>query len=790
MTPRLLVALALGAAFASSPSAAQTPTRWSFSLPASAVTSAGVYSGSGKLLRTLWRAETLAAGRHAGVWNGLDDLGHAATESSLEIRLIHHQIRYVWEGVYGNSSVDIGGPTVHKAYLPPTSLLLDGERVIYATGYNEAQSGLHAFALATPQYALPKPLPASSIEPFVSYSMIAADATRLYWANTGGMSRSTFVGVLDLKTAQPAQFTAGVAVCLTRRPNGQCYEPQDYKSVISLETDEALAPTGLAVQRNGRVLAVSHSGAGQVRLFDKISGVLLNRIQLPLAAKTINQLAMSPGGDLWVISGRKLLRYTRLDDTPTLAASIDTLVQPVAVATHPSRDDEVWVADGGTSQQLKRLDRSGRTLSTIGREGGHRQDPTVGLDRLCFQAREGREQTALLPLADNTIWVVDHCNNRTLRFRTDAGNEVRSDAQIAYLPGVYASTVDHANPRRVFANFLELDTEPGVPAHPGPTWKLVRNWLIGLPPALVDKRAFNGLLGGLQTVETLSNGRTYGVLTAHDRLVMVELPAAGPLRVVKMFGQPLPGATPVSLYENGDIGYALSGPSTQSVMRLPLTGFDAVGDPVWATEPVVLASVPKLAGSPHYRGAWAGFAPRFPVTGTGKVVFFDQSVIGNEGFHLGAAAMGGTDWLWQASPSGPLDGKGSFQTQAIDRSTHYGGNSVMTHGRHIVYGYHGEFHKDLQTGRVGQANQFMHFDESGLFIGQFGQPSTRPYPPTQPGLSGNAFSPTLVRIGERLYLYHNDESSHGGVHRWRIDGWNQLQELRGTGAAGGTIELR
>ena len=115
---------------------------------------------------------------------------------------------------------------------------------------------------------------------------------------------------------------------------------------------------------------------------------------------------------------------------------------------------------------------------------------------------------------------------------------------------------------------------------------------------------------------------------------------------------------------------------------------------------------------------------------------------------------------------------------------------MWTHGRHIVYGYHGEFYKDLKTGRVGQANQFMHFDESGLFIGQFGQPSTREAPAFDAGLSGNAFSPTLVRDGSRLYLYHNDESTHGGVHRWRIDGWDDIADLRGHGAVGSAIELR
>jgi hypothetical protein len=84
----------------------------------------------------------------------------------------------------------------------------------------------------------------------------------------------------------------------------------------------------------------------------------------------------------------------------------------------------------------------------------------------------------------------------------------------------------------------------------------------------------------------------------------------------------------------------------------------------------------------------------------------------------------------------------------------------------------------------------MHFDESGLFLGQFGQSSTRPAPASLAGLSGNAFSPTLVRDGSRLYLYHNDESSHGGLHRWRIEGWDDLVDMKGSGTTGSTIVLR
>ena len=49
-----------------------------------------------------------------------------------------------------------------------------------------------------------------------------------------------------------------------------------------------------------------------------------------------------------------------------------------------------------------------------------------------------------------------------------------------------------------------------------------------------------------------------------------------------------------------------------------------------------------------------------------------------------------------------------------------------------------------------------------------------------PGTAGNSFGAILVRVpategsegdeGDAVYLYHNDESVHGGVHRWKLSG--------------------
>ena len=767
-----------GGRFAGELAVAQTrSSRWKFALPRDATTSAGVYDLAGRLVRTLWRAERLGAGSHLATWDQLDDGGRPVAAGNYEFRLLHHRLSYVWEGVIGNSSGAFTGAQIHKAFLPPSSITWVGDRAYYAVGYNEAQPGIHGFEQSSPERAI-RPLP--STDPFAAYSMIAADAGRLYWANTGGLSRTSFIGAFDLALARPASFADGRAVCLNMQPNGaRCYPDQQYASVIDMATDALQAPTGLAVQRAGPLLAVAHGGQGLIRLYDKSRGGLLREISVPLVPNALNQIAMTPSGDLWVISGKTVVRYTDLERFPRVAATVAALDRPLALATNPAAGEGVWVADGGASHQVKHFERDGTAGVVIGQPGGYATEPRVSPDKLCFRGRDDREQTALAASATGEIWVVDYCNNRMLRFNAKSKQPLQSDLQVAYLPAFYSSTVDHGNPTRVYANFLEFEVDPAAPLVPGHFGRLVRNWLAGLPASLTDERSFNAAFGGLTSVQTLSNGRTYAMLSARGRSVIVELPATGPLRVVKVFASNSPSATAKVLYENGDLGYAMTGAASQSVMRLPLIGFDAQNDPIWSAEPKRLASVPVQSGSPVYRNAFSGILPpRFPVTASGRVIYFDGSVEGNDGFHLGAAASGTNEWLWQASPTGPMDGKGTFQTKAIDRSITYGGNAVWANGRHIVYGYHGEFYKDLQTGRVGQANQFMHFDEDGLFLGQFGMPSTRGSDSSPAGMSGNAFSPTLVRDGSFLYLYHNDESTHGGVHRWRIDGWDDVQQLR------------
>jgi hypothetical protein len=90
-----------------------------------------------------------------------------------------------------------------------------------------------------------------------------------------------------------------------------------------------------------------------------------------------------------------------------------------------------------------------------------------------------------------------------------------------------------------------------------------------------------------------------------------------------------------------------------------------------------------------------------------------------------------------------------------------------------------------------EANQFLHWHApSGLFVGQFGQPNKQDASASSPvyvlpGQAGNSFSVSITRDAgptgmNETYVYHNDESAHDGVHRWRLDGAERTRLLRAT----------
>src|ERR1700731_2578300 len=93
-----------------------TSISFSFSLPANARTSAGVFQKDGTLIKTLWSGINYAAGSHTEIWDGTDEDGRLVPDAGYDIRVLSNNVNYTWEGVVGNTSNALSGPTVHHSF--------------------------------------------------------------------------------------------------------------------------------------------------------------------------------------------------------------------------------------------------------------------------------------------------------------------------------------------------------------------------------------------------------------------------------------------------------------------------------------------------------------------------------------------------------------------------------------------------------------------------------------------------------------------------------------------------
>ena len=100
------------------------------------------------------------------------------------------------------------------------------------------------------------------------------------------------------------------------------------------------------------------------------------------------------------------------------------------------------------------------------------------------------------------------------------------------------------------------------------------------------------------------------------------------------------------------------------------------------------------------------------------------------------------------------------------------GLQFFAEGNQVFYGFDG------QNGSY--SNQYMHYMDDGLFVGQFGEATDQTYPSdprqAQAGNGGNVGYMSVVKANGRIYLYHVDEAMHAGVHRWRVDNLDSIQD--------------
>ena len=284
--------------------------QFSFALPVDSVTSAGVYNSStGVLIRTLWNNVKYQAGTNYGVWDGKDSTGAAvATGTSYQVKLIYHNVQYIWDGTIGNTSLNQSGGQVFRSFSQPKSMAIAAGKAMFTVGYNELQNVFWSFNVGAPQVA--NTLHNGFGDPYCALTMVTSDATRSYWLKAeNGVATTTTTYIMAMNNSDQSFYVF---------PKGTALPSSEYygSGIDYANTSPTQPATGIAVQQSGGYLFASHAPLNVVRVYDKVQGNLVGSF----AVTNPTMLATTANGDVWVVSnGTTLLRYTFSPVPPRLS---------------------------------------------------------------------------------------------------------------------------------------------------------------------------------------------------------------------------------------------------------------------------------------------------------------------------------------------------------------------------------------------------------------------------------------------------------------------------------------
>ncbi len=425
----------------------------------------------------------------------------------------------------------------------------------------------------------------------------------------------------------------------------------------------------------------------------------------------------------------------------------------VAIAVSPATG-ELAVADNDNSQ-VRFYNPSGVQTNVLGQQGGYAANgAAVTYDKFKFFDNRGLVGRAAITFQpDGSFWLFDAGNYRVLHFNADRTYK----EQIAYVPSFRSCAVDHNKPTSIFADALEYQVDYSkVATDIQHSWTLKNNWQTNTDLDLYRQ---------FESVTTLPNGHTYAKSESNGKLY--DLRPAGAVWVGNVYGR---------VEEDGSL-LTRDFPNRQKIVvyKQPLTGFDGNYMPKWGTSTVV-ATTPSIdPTSPvYYVNNTTGTS-----TNPNHYFFYNPNYGYNFGgpelgklYHLGSIKTGGNTWEWQTSKRFS-DYSGPYPTDGFFAAT--GGHSENCLAN--VQGSNIFWHVNDELGAWTEVSRTNHFDESGLFIGHFGNDNTyASYTGDKKFWAGNSFKTDVFTVGNRMFYICCDESKHGGVHLTEVSNLSSINK--------------
>jgi hypothetical protein len=730
-----------------------------YNLSTKSVTSAGVYQ-NGRLIRTLWSNQTKPPGTFTLSWNRRNDSNVTVT-GNYQIKVIANNLSYRWKANIGNTSRDSVGPNKIRALRTPTDGVEVGNAIYFSTGFVEGNSPTFKILKNDIRRMVPV-RPSQCGDGDGEIRFCATDSVLVYWAGLDAYSRAW---PSTNKTPPDTNSWADCFIYATRVSNDADYafssgstlktslaQCRTYSAIgISLK-DTTATPTGLAVMKTGNYLYLTQRKKGLVKCYNKTTGALIRTITLSLGDICIKDSVV------YGIVGNSVRGY-KINPNGTLTANSFnvSITSPLNVSCNGG----LILVTIASTQQIKAYNTSGTLQWTHGQAGGYKSSPYAANNKFYFVDHNdiyGKGFT--VPCLDGSFWVSDAGNFRQIHFNSSRNYLEK----FSYIPMNYNASASQINPKRVFAGFAEFNPDSGA---------LVANWGGNLKTGYWNVQRKDVLSDIFVTNNrTFANIAYYpnGVYDDGGRLPeYVELTDTG----IRYTGIRLTNNSTRNFINsttpNGDrfrYEYTQATSGIDTVFKRSFTGLNGSGNPTWGTESV-FSLVPITANAPiRYCEEKIN----------SSLVFFSEDWV-NNGYHLGKVVN--NKWAWmtcKSTPrtySGPMPLSDSFD---CGNGVEYAGGRCYNVDSFYAWNYIGEFWKNNQT------NIWKLFHKDGLMLLHFGK--TGPQSESISGTSdapieaaGNAFAGQMVKDGNKLKVYYNDESRHGAIGSFEISGLSTVREL-------------
>lgn len=257
---------------------------FTFSLSTNCTTSAGVYKADGTLIRTLWNAVRLNKGSYTRTWDGMDDLGVLCADGNYNIKILSNNVTYTWEGVIGNTSDSLTGPSVHHAMNKISCMAFAGNTGYFSINFTEQDASTFKLTASHPQQKQ------VILTKGISTQFVCTDGEKVYWAGTDiKLTDKSFVFATSVADDSEISFASGKTY---KAKYGRLY-----KSAIDTGSIAKSAITGLAVQTKSKFLFVAHSNSNQLTVINKNTGSVVQVVPFTYP----QSLCVDQKDNLWVV---------------------------------------------------------------------------------------------------------------------------------------------------------------------------------------------------------------------------------------------------------------------------------------------------------------------------------------------------------------------------------------------------------------------------------------------------------------------------------------------------------